>query len=240
MEDGLKLSGWFLPSTDNESVIIMVHGNESNRDDQSVGMLDIASELVSHGYNVLMFDLRGCGESEGDMVSAGLYEKRDLRGAVGYIKERGFEDIGVLGFSLGAVTSLLTMEEEKDIDAVVADSSFADLTDIMGPEFSKRTKAPELMLKPILFMIRIMYGVDFAAIRPIESVAATPSLPVFFIHGTEDDTIPVEHASRLREASQHPESRLWIASGAGHVRAYVTYPEEYISRVIEFFDLVLE
>jgi len=240
IDDELTLRGWFLSNPDSEQVIVMVHGNECNRDDPSIGTLDIASQLVEHDYNVLMFDLRGCGESGGDMVSGGLYEKRDLEGAVKYLKERDFDHIGVLGFSLGAVTSLLTVAEDKDINAVVADSSFADLGDIMGPEFSKRTKAPAIFLQPILFMIKIMYGVDFNAIKPVESVTGITSTPIFFIHGGEDETIPVEHAYRLKQASQNPRNQLWVVAGAGHARSYITYPEEYIRRVTEFFDAALK
>ncbi len=239
IDDGLALRGWFLPGSDSERVIIMVHGNESNRDDPTIGTLEIASQLVKHGYNVLMFDLRGCGESDGDMVSAGYYEKRDLAGAVEYVKERGFGRIGVLGFSLGAVTSLLAAAESGDINAVVSDSSFADLTDIMGPEFSKRTKAPAFFLRPMLFVIKIMYGVDFNTIKPVESVARITSIPIFFIHGDEDDTIPVEHAYRLKRASQNPQNRLWIVPETCHTRSYITHPEEYIGRVTAFFDEAL-
>ena len=240
IDDGLTLSGWFLPSPDSERVIVMVHGNESNRDDPTIGTLEIASKLVKHGYNVLMFDLRGCGESDGDMVSAGYHEKRDLTGAVEYVKERGYGRIGVLGFSLGAVTSLLAAAENGDINAVVSDSSFADLTDIMGPEFSKRTRAPAVFLRPMLFVIKIMYGVDFNTIKPVESVAGMESTPVFFIHGDEDDTIPVDHAYRLKQASQNPQNRLWIVPETFHTRSYITHPEEYISRVTAFFDETLK
>jgi dipeptidyl aminopeptidase/acylaminoacyl peptidase len=236
----LTLRGWFLPNPDSKQVIVMVHGNGYNRVDPTVGTLDIASRLVGHGYNVLMFDLRGYGESDGNMVSGGYYEKRDLEGAVEYMKERGFNRIGVLGFSLGAVTSLIAAAEDKDINAVVSDSSFADLKDIMSPEFSKRTKAPQFFLYPILFMIKIMYGVDFSAIKPVECVAKIAPRPIFFIHGEEDETIPVEHAYRLLQASQMSQDQLWIVPEAGHTKSYITHPEEYISKVTAFFDIALK
>ncbi len=137
------------------------------------------------------------------------------------------------------VTSLITGAGNKDIDAIVSDSSYADLQDIMGPEFSKRTRAPSFFLKPILFMIKIMFGVDFAAIRPIESVDKIAPVPIFFIHGDKDETIPVAHANRLYEASRNPSNRLWIVPGAGHVRAYAKQPEEYMAKVIDFFDTAL-
>ena len=239
IDDGLILYGWYLPVQDSEPVIIMIHGADGNRADPSIGMLDIASGLLEHGYNVLMFDLRGHGESEGNRMSAGFYEKRDLLGAVDYVKGLGFERIGVLGFSAGASTALIGTAESDDIDAVVADSSFADLKDMMEPEFSRRTKFPKFFLGPLLFMVKIMYGVDFNAVKPVEAVAGIEPRPILFIHGELDDTVPLEHAYRLRDASQSPESQLWVVPGAGHVRAYITRPEEYISRVTAFFDGVL-
>ncbi len=239
MDEELTLYGWYIPVENSEQIVIMVHGGERHRADSTIGMLDIASGLVEHGYNVLMFDLRGHGESEGNRVSAGYYEKRDLLGAVDYVKSRGFENIGVLGFSMGAVTSLMTTAESADIDAVVADSSFAGLKDMMEPEFSKRTKFPKFFLAPLLFMVKIMYGVDFNAIKPVELVSEIAPRPIFFIHGELDDVVPLEHAYRLQQASQNPQNQLWVVPGAGHVRAYVTHPEEYMNKITAFFDVAL-
>ena len=236
MDDELTLRGWYLPVENSEQVIIMVHGGDGNRADPSIGMLDIASELVEHGYSVLMFDLRGHGESDGNRMSAGYYERRDLAGAVDYVKGRGFESIGVLGFSMGAAIAIMTTAESSDIDAVVADSSYADLKDMMEPEFSKRTKFPKFFLPPLLFMVKIMYGVDFSAVKPVEFVPEIAPRPVLFIHGKLDDTVPVEHANRLQQASQSPQSQLWVVPDAGHVRAYVTHPGEYMDKITAFFD----
>jgi pimeloyl-ACP methyl ester carboxylesterase len=234
----LTLRGWFLPAEGSDRVIIMVHGNESNRNAEGSGSLNIAGELVGHGFNVLMFDLHGCGESEGNTVSGGYYEREDLEGAVDYVTQRGFEKIGVLGFSLGAVSSLLAAAEDQDIDAVVADSAFADLNDIIEPEFAKRTHAPKFFLHPILFMVKIMYGVDFTAIRPVAVVAQIAPRPIFFIQGETDDMIPVDQARRLLEASGNPDNILWIVPG-GHTSAYHDYPDEFITRVTAFFDAAL-
>ncbi len=239
MVDEVTLRGWYLPAQNSEQVIIMLHGQGGHRADPSIGMLNIASGLVEHGYNVLMFDLRGHGESDGNRMSAGCYERRDLLGAIDYVKGRGFERIGVLGFSMGAATALLTTAENSDIDAVVADSSFADLKDMMEPEFSKRTKFPKFFLPPLLFMVKIMYGVDFTAVKPIDIVAEIAPRHIFFIHGKLDEVVPLEHAYRLQQASQNPQNQLWVVPEAGHVRAYVTHPEEYMNKIIAFFDGVL-
>jgi fermentation-respiration switch protein FrsA (DUF1100 family) len=235
----LNLSGWYFPVKDSERVIIMVHGADGNRADPSIGMLDIASDLVKNNYNVLAFDLRGHGESEGSWMSAGYYEKIDLLGAVDYVKGCGLERIGVLGFSVGAATALMAAAESGDIDAIVADSSFADLKDMMAPEFSKRTKFPQFFLQPLLAMVKIMYGVDFNAVKPADAVPRIAPRPIFFIHGELDETVPLEHAYRLHQVSQNKGNQLWVVPEVGHVRAYTTHPEEYIAKVTAFFDSVL-
>lgn len=240
MDKNLTLRGWFLPGDAGYPAIIMVHGNGYNRDDPTIGTLDIAAQLVESGYSVLMFDLHGCGESDGSTVGGGYLEKRDLEGAVAYIKSRGFDRIGVIGFSLGAVTALLAATEDKDIAAVVSDSSYADLNDLMKPEFEKRTRAPLIFLHPILFMIKILYRVDFAAIRPVAVVSSINPRHILFIHGSADTTIPVSHAYRLFEAAQNPQDELWIVSGAGHTQAYKMRPAEYMRKVTDFFNAALD
>lgn len=239
-DDKLTLRGWYLPSHNGEQIIIMGHGAGGHRADPDVNMLGIASELIDHGYNVLMFDFRGHGESEGERLSAGYHERKDLLGAIDFVKGRGFTHIGILGFSMGATTALMAAAEEVDIDCVVADSSFAELTGIMEREFKERSGFPGFFLTPVLFMVKIMYGVDFAAVEPVETVSGIAPRLILFIHGEEDTFIPLDHAYRLKEASQNPQNELWVAPNATHVRAYVENRAEYINKITAFFDEALK
>ncbi len=234
--DELTLYGWYLPAEDGDEVIIMVHGAEQHRADPGVKMLDIACGLVEQGYSVLMFDTRGHGESEGDRMSAGYYEVRDLGGAVDYVVGLGFEDIGVLGFSMGAVTAIMTAAECDDIDVIVSDSAYADLNDMLEPQFAERTSFPTFFLRPLLFMVKMMYGIDFTAIKPVEVVGDIAPRPILFIQGELDDTVPVAHAHSLLAASDNSLNQLWLLPDVGHVEAYITYPEDYMDMVTAFFD----
>ena len=234
--DGLMLKGWWLGTQDDVPVIVMVHGSTRNRVNPPERMLGIARELVNNGYNILMFDMRGHGESEGKRVSAGLYETNDLLGALDYINHRGIESkIGVLGFSMGAATCLMTAPECEEIDAVIVDGAYADIVSIVESEFANRSDLPQFFLPIILFMTKNLYDVDFTAIKPIEATKNI-TVPVFVIHGGQDSTVPVEHANRLAEVCQNPYSMLWIVPEAEHCEAYMERSEEYVNKVVSFFE----
>ncbi|MBT3363082.1 MAG: alpha/beta hydrolase [Chloroflexi bacterium] len=237
-EDDVDLKGWFLPAAGSDRLIIMVHGVDVHRADPSIGMLNIAAALVQHGFNVFTFDLRGHGESDGRSGYAGHHEKKDLHGALDYAVQRGFSKIGVLGFSLGAAIAIMSAAENGDISSIVADSSFSNMKDIIVPQFTKRTGLPKIFLRPLVLLARMTYRFNFMSIKPIESLSAF-NKPVFFIHGDQDETIPVEHASQLYEACSHPQKQLWITSGVTHVRSYAMYNREYMDKVTAFFDATL-
>ncbi len=234
-DDNIELKGWFFPFVGSAKVIVMVHGVDVHRADPSIGMLNIAAALVSRGFNVLTFDLRGHGQSGGSSRYVGLAEKRDLHGAVDFVKGRGYTRIGVLGFSMGAATSLMTAAESDDIVAIVADSSFADMNDIVVPQFKKRTGLPKFLLRPLLLLARVCYGLNIMAVKPIESVSVLGDVPILFIHGDSDETVPVEHAHRLYNASVNGKSQIWITPGVAHVRSYAMYNQQYLDRVTQFF-----
>ena len=236
--DGLTLRGWWLAGNQESSAIIMVHGVDTNRADPSVKMLDIAAELVDQGYNVLMFDLRGHGESEGSQISAGYFEKKDVLGAVGYVRQKGLAKIGVLSYSMGAASSLMAAVETQDILAVVADSSYADLEEIIEYQFSVRSDLPEFFIPLILFMDKTLYGIDFKAVKPVEAIKKL-SCPVFIIVGGKDDTVSTDQAQREFEASLNPLSQLWVLPEAEHTRCYVCRPQEYIEKIEAFFEAAL-
>jgi uncharacterized protein len=234
-EDGLILRGWWFGTSIKSPVIILIHGSGANRAEPPARVFGIIKELFHHGYNILTFDLRAHGESDGQTMSGGYHEKNDLLGAISYIRRRGISaKIGLLGFSLGAAVSLMAAAESKEISAVLADSSFGDIVSIMENEFSKRRYLPKFLIPLIIFTSKVLHGIDFTKVKPLDSIRSILS-PVFIIHGGLDETIPVSHAYRLIKACKNRQSQLWIVPEAGHTSAYFERTDEYIKRMLTFF-----
>ncbi len=234
----VTLSGWYIPGEREGPTVILVHGIGAVRSADK--LVDLASRLVDRGFNILMFDLRCHGTSGGEFISAGYFEQQDLLGAFDFLLRQGIppERIGVVGFSMGAATTVLAAAEEPAICALVADSSYAKASDLIAQETARKTDIPEwitpMFIPGVKVMARVLYDIDIGALEP-EEAAKLLSYPILIIHGTGDTRIPFEHSVRIHKTA-YPGSTLWLVPAVGHVDAFLTYPEEYVERLVDYFD----
>ena len=234
----VSLSGWYLPGDKGRPTLIFVHGLGSVRTgDNAMGL---AARLVSQGYNVLLFDLRAHGSSGGDKVSGGVQEQQDVLGAFDLLVGRGIssDSIGLLGFSMGAATALLAASQETAIHAVVADSPYSNASDLMARETARKTIFPRWLASIFVPTAKLMadkiHGVDVGTLVPEEAVESL-SYPIFVIHGKGDTRIPFEHGVKVHQAAA-PGSSIWLVPDVDHVDAFLTYPEEYVDRIMVYYE----
>lgn len=240
--DDIVLRGWLieaerLADSGDGLTVILIHGLNRNRTGDNA--LELAKRLFDRGFNLLLFDIRGHGESEGERLSAGYFEKWDVLGAYDFLVQRGASPggIGLLGWSLGGATALLAAAEEPAIKAVVSDSSFADVHDLIAQETARATVFPQWVVPVFVpgmkVISRVLYGIDVGAVVP-EKAAGTLGYPILVIHGEADERVPVEQSVRIH-ASAPVGSELWLSPDSEHADAVVDAPDEYVERVGSYF-----
>jgi uncharacterized protein len=236
--DNIPLSGWYIDSP-GERVIVLAHGWNGVRDD---GVnLDVANELARRNYDVLMFDFRGHGESGGEHLGMGTLETRDVAGALNYLKTRGVNEEGGIGFSMGAVTLLNAAPELPKLRALVVDSPFADAKPLLEERVPQASGLPSFFLPGMFMMYQIMYGTDIRRSAPVNSIAQLKDRPLLFIYGTEDELVPQSQLEQnARAGLGNPQFESWRVEGAKHTQAYRSLPEEYARRIGDFFDRYLK
>lgn len=237
--DGVRLVGSLIPASGARATVVLVHGFKNTRAD----MLDYASFLHDAGYAVLAYDSRGCGESAG-AFGVGATEDRDVRGAVAFLKASGGDSaakIAVLGVSLGAGDALLAAARDARIDAVIADSSWADERVQLARMYSVSVgplAVPLLPYEPAL--VDALVGGRLEDARPRDQIARIAPRPLFLIHSADDEnaTTPLEDAEAMFASAGEPKD-LWIAPRGGHAGALAAQRDEYVRRVLAFLDMAL-
>jgi uncharacterized protein len=251
-EDHVLLRGWFIPGVLSngqmtvQRAIIMVHGMHSNRAAEELGLLDLSAALTRHGFAILAFDMRGHGESSPAPLSAGYFEQRDVLGAVDFLRSGSLpypqlgrpRVIGGWGVSMGGATMLLAAAREPAIRAVVADCAYAAFV----PLVERDSSVPAFFIPSVLVAFRILYGIDYYAVRPIDVVARLAPRPLFFIQGTADTVVPPWNMQELAAAASKVHGahvQTWLVPGAQHVQSYHVMGVEYVKRVVAFLTAAL-
>ncbi len=230
-EDGVTIRGWWFARPESRHVVIGLTGHRGDKSD----LLGIGSGLWRAGYNVLLFDYRGCGESDHGPQSLAHHEMRDARAAVRYVRARMPDaHVGVIGYSMGAAIAIRLAAEEPWIRAVVADSPFATMREVIAHAYQRRRVPTRPLLDLADALTRWRYGYPFEAVRPLDVVRLIAPRPLLLIHGTADLVIPVEHSRRLYAAAGEPKE-LWEFEGAPHCGGYFVDRSAYVARVAAFF-----
>ena len=233
-DDGLHLSAWWIPvAAPGAPTVVFLHGYGASK----VQALDVAPFLHAAGYNVLAFDFRAHGESEGTYTTFGLDEVLDVRAALAWLHDFAAVNdtrVALFGWSMGAAAALNSARATGEIHvaALVLDSPFAALDDVTSTAFQRETGLPahpfaELSVRIASWMIHKSVEDD----RPVDRARGL-TLPLLIIQGLSDSLVPRQDAVELHEAAG--ESELWLVPHADHVDAVHTDPQGYEQHVLEF------
>ncbi len=228
---GINIKGWYVPGTYDNKAIVLAPGLGGTR----WSMLWHVPFLVDAGYSVLLFDPRSTGLSGGNRYGFGYFESKDVQHAIDFLYEvKGIEDVGLLGRSAGATASLLTAERDARVDAVVADSPYANLR-LAASDFQHYSR--DWLLQgafPLyMFSARLALGVDIYKRTNILSRIHRLETPTFFIHGLEDSGIGYQN-SQMLYGSKAPPKEIWLVPNTNHIAAFENFPGEYKQRIIDF------
>jgi uncharacterized protein len=226
----LTLHGYWAQNKATAKVLILVHGNRTNR----TAMLAWTKPLWERGYSLLLPDLRGHGLSQGDKISYGQHEQYDVLGAVNFLKSKNFkpESIGVIGSSMGGVSSLLAMGQSGDIKAGVIDSAYGNMERVLQYHLG----AGILVFPGVNLAAKWLWNIDITGVKPEEAIKKLGNRRVMLIHGRDDLLVPLNEVFTLQKAGGTSVADVWLVDGVEHASAVAAKPDEYFSRILTFLD----
>ncbi len=222
---GQELRAWFFPGQDAQQSILFCMGNTGNIS----LMLPYAKILQQGGYDVLLFDYQGFGDSEG-VASVGALLS-DCLAAFDFLQahtQRVPEDIGVFGVSLGSFLAL-TVAAEKQAGAVAVENAF--IPDETLDRFSRGVTGDNAVAKITLQWIKSFL---LGRVDPLENVTRL-QCPMFFLHGERDRLLRPSGTLRIAVRATGPK-RVWLIPNTGHApESPETNDREYATQLTSFF-----
>ena len=222
--DGQRVHSWWLPTAKPaRGTVLFLHGNAQNISTHIVNV----GWLVAHDVNVLALDYRGYGLRDGKAGIDNAVE--DIQLAIHWLKQNpktADKPLAAFGQSIGGSLLLAALSEPETLaraDCALVEGAFADYADIMS----------DIMRQSwLLRWMRWMFT-PFAprGLQPVD-VLADVQLPLFFLHSTEDNIIPLQHGQRLFEKAAEP--KRWMSLHGPHIGS--ARDSQYQAEVVSFLE----
>lgn len=235
--DDLQLKAQYIEQG-NAKKVILAHGFNQSSDD--IGKL--SKFYYDLGFDVLLPDARGHGDSEGAYIGYGWHDRIDYMDWIQLlIDDYGAEQIVLHGHSMGAATVLMTSGETlpDEVKAIIADSSYSTVEDELIHQLKHIYNLPPFPLLNVTSVVtNIRAGYTFKEASAIDQVRKN-TRPLFIIHGNNDDLVPTEMGHEIYEVAGG-DKELWIVPDAGHTKAFDIVTKEFQDRVASFITNALD
>ncbi len=218
-QDGLLLRGWWIPAAHSpEGTVILSHGMLANR----TQMLAWAEVLWRAGYNILLYDFRANGKSEGSRSTAGGLEVYDLLAAVDFVcsKAEATElPICLFGFSMGGAATIMVAARDPRITCIAVYGAYASLDQAIKHRchhhFGPFSSIAEWALMRAGSGFK-WFAVNPKTVSPVTAIKNGREIPLLLLNGGKDTIVPVTDAKQLLTASAPGTARMVVLPRSGH------------------------
>ncbi len=222
---------WVLDAAQPTAAVLAFHGYHANR----LQLLALADGLRQGGVTVLLPDLRGHGR-RGGRSSFGIDDIREIDTLLQWINTDATvqgRPLGLLGYSMGGAIGCYVASRYPQFRILVTDSTYARLFPVLARSIRRLYRLPMIPWALVTWWtVQIWLRHRLSALDPV-ALGPRCRQPLLCIHGTLDQTVPVEHAQQLFDRWAGPKEQ-WIHAHAGHVGAYTLDPAGYCARVQAF------
>lgn len=240
-KDGIRISGYFISRQSAIGNIVLAHGYQ--------GCKEFVSEIIDFfpDYNFLLFDFRAHGLSEGRFRTLGCHEYKDLFAAVDFLRDktkpkRMFSKVlpmFVFGISMGGAVALDAVKRRPELcDALIVDSSFANLNDVVYRALKIKAGLPAYPFAPILMkMVNFVANCKMEAVSIIDGIEKVKQ-PILFVHSCKDNVVDPKDSVNMYSLVSNEQSKIWIAPKTVHAKTFRYFPELYKKKIGKFLKKV--
>ncbi len=236
--DGLKLSGLLIKKTKAKANLLVCHGYQSCK--------EFVSDFVDMfpDYNILLFDFRAHGQSQGKLRTLGCHEYKDVIAAIEFLRastkiNKSMPNqlpLIILGFSMGGSIALRALQGEPNIcDVLILDSAFSNLNDVIYNAFTLKSGGlPNFPFVPVIKkMVNFLASCKVDDMQPIDALKNFKK-PIFFIHSCIDEVVAPNDSLLMYGHCINEKKKLWIGPKCRHGGLRKNFYSQYKRKIFNF------
>ncbi len=229
IKSSVLLEGWHIPNEQNKGTILMLHGYISCK----TSHIAKAGLLHDMGYNILMVDFMGSGGSEGNDVTIGYKESKNVLDCYNYLTDKGAENIILFGTSMGAAASMKAIQDHNlNPTALIIEAPFGTLLQAVKNRFDIANAPYFPMAYLLVFWGGMQHGFNAFKHSPIQ-YAKSINCPTLIIYGAKDDRVLLEEEQAIL-TNLNGEKKLVVYPNAAHDNYLQQHKEDWVADVSTF------
>ena len=236
--DGLTLYGKYYEYSKDAPIELMFHGYRGTAEKDLCGSVQRCFSLER---SCLIVDQRTAGKSGGRVITFGINESRDCLKWIDFIIENINKDAKIIltGISMGAATVTIAAGEKlpPNVISAIADCGYTSAKEIIKKVIADKKLPPKLAYPFVKLGARIFGRFDLEKRSPIKAMEHC-TIPIIFIHGTEDDFVPYEMSVQNFKTCSHKIKKMVSVEGAGHGLSYLVDKKGYLKAIREFDEMI--
>ena len=219
-------------------IVVLCHGFTTGKDGRTYVRLEEILNEKKHA--TFRFDFFGHGESDGEFADITISEAVDnVESAIRFVKDSGYERIGLMGSSFGGFASILTASLSEDVYILALKSPVSDYLGLLIARDHDIDVQAWRQEGSIFFSgadgqrLRLNYDF-FSDAERINGYASAEKIkvPTLIVHGDRDETVPLSQSQKAAEII--PDCRLEIIEGADHVYSDPGHFESMLELISRF------
>ena len=219
-------------------LIILCHGFTTSKDGRTYVRLE--EKLNRKAFSTFRFDFFGHGESEGQFAEITISEAvDDVQSAIRFVKDSGYDRIGLVGSSFGGFASILAAGQSDDLFVLALKSPVSDYLGLLiarDQDIDIQTWRKEGFISVEASdgtnaELNYSFYADAEGIQG-DSYAERIKVPTLIVHGDRDETVPLEQSRKVAELI--PDCNLEVIRGADHVYSDPEHFELMLDLISDF------
>lgn len=229
LQSHVKISGWLIPADRSKGTIILFHGYSSCKS----LMLDKAEFFHKIGYNTMLIDFMGAGESEGNETTVGFIEAREVKTAFDFVKSKNEQNIILFGTSMGAVGIMKAISDYKiQPQGIIIECPFGNFLQTVQARFRTMHVPAFPMSQLLVFWGGQMNGFNGFVFNPAE-YAKNINCSTLLLYGEKDEKVS---KAEIDEILRNLKGRKTLVTypRSGHENYLIKYKKKWCGDVAQF------